>query len=119
MRLFPEQRKRTILSITLLLVSVAGIVYINVLRSGKAPAAVRSDGEVYQTTPKPTKSQGLTSQKPGAPKPVAKRARGGLLPYGAKIDESILEQEKFRILKTSPTLEVSPEQLGKDDPFSN
>ena len=112
MKFLPENPKKLILTVIVLLVSVGGIVYFN-LFYGKGDSPPRDAASLRgQNSPPPAPS----GQDDGQIKPV--RAVGGLLPYGPKIDMEILEHEKFKSLRGVPPVSVRPEELGKPNPFS-
>ncbi|MBI4050729.1 MAG: hypothetical protein HY396_02010 [Candidatus Doudnabacteria bacterium] len=96
MKLLPESRNRLWLLIVILVAVASGIVYLNFLRSEPViPAAV--------DTLNP--SAGTAS-------------RSSLLPFGSRIDTTILSQDKFHSLKSAPEAFITPEELGNLDPFA-
>lgn len=93
MRFLPENRRKTILNVILLIAAMAGIVYFNFFL--KKP----------KTAPPPS------------PENLAE-FRGGLLPHGTKINMRILDDPRFKNLKPGPKVGVDPSQLGKTDLFA-
>lgn len=119
MKFLPENKKKSLWSLVLLAVSVAGIFYVNFFLKPGTNSVVVSDAEVKRASPTPT-----NIAKPGASGEEALAApklpsRGGLLPYGNKIDSGILEGESFKVLKSPPAFSVSQEELGNSNPFSH
>jgi len=89
MQFLPETKGKKILHLLLLLGAVGGIVYFNFFVKVGAP-------------------RGL---------PPAAVLDKGLLPFGDKIDTGFLENEKFKALRSVPSLEVRDDELGKLNPF--
>lgn len=98
MRVLPENKKKQFWSIILLLVCVAGIVYFNFFVGSALPAV-------------------STKPAPAEPAKSTSRAMGEALPYGREIDLSVLGRDEFRVLKAPPPLGISPQELGKTNPF--
>jgi len=119
MKFLPEQKNKQIWSVALLLIAVAGIVYLNFF-SGPPKAELVSEEQIAKTmTLGKADTAPDASQPPSqTTSPAAKKSQGGLLPYGTKIETTVIEQEKFKILKPAPPLSVKPEELGKDDLFA-
>ena len=124
MKFLPGSNKKRIWSVFVLLVSISGIIYLNVF-SGPSQNRRPAD-QVYPPAEimKPAES---TSEPPVAavppsasseplPQPAVVR-RGGLLPYGSKIDAAFLKSPAFRGLKPVPSVSVTAEELGKADLF--
>ena len=144
MRFLPENRKKTIRSVLLLVISVAGIIYFNLFTgSQKPPAAPPTPvapppspavaSSTLPTTPPLTASSTPVALVPPpaaevsapvpapTPVPAAPRVikRGpGVLPYGAKIDLGVLELEEFKGLHSAGQLIVRPDELGRENPFT-
>lgn len=115
MKFLPQDKKKSLRSGILLAISIAGIVYLNFFAAGETPAAPPPSPFASQPTLPPAPGQTAASQ-PG-PVPVAAK-QSGVLPYGPKIDLSILENEKFKALRAAAPLTVRPDELGKDNPFT-
>lgn len=97
MRFLPEDKKRKIGSIIILLLAIGGTVYF--LFFVNRPAA--SPGLP------PVASSEVTGQAPPSE----------LLPYGDRIRSELLEDERFKNLHAAPALELKPEEIGKTDLF--
>lgn len=128
MKFLPENRKKTIWALALLLVSAGGTIYINFFTGNKntasksyPPAVIPTEGGMTtpDTAPAGTPPGGASTQMPGSPAAPtpAIPAKTELLPYGPKFDTSIFESEKFKVLKGVPPVSVTLEELGKTDPF--
>lgn len=98
MNIFPEDKKKTVIYTSLGLVCIGGIIYF-IFFFGNP------DTEV------PVES-GLAGSETGAVRQSA------IMPYGVKFDTSVLEQEKFKSLRSLPQIEVRSEDLGLENPFS-
>ena len=119
MKFLPENKRKSLWSIIFLAVAVGGIFYVNlVLKPGASPVAV-SDTEVKRATPRPTNVGQPAAPGEEAPSAPKLPSRGGLLPYGNKLDQSILEGEAFQVLKSPPAFGIGQDELGKSDPFSH
>lgn len=99
MKFFPENKKKTIVLTAIFIVALGGIVYVNFF-SGRSGTAL-----LPQTNESPARS--------GSASPVS----GGLLPYGAKIDTRILDDERFAVLRPGPGVRVTAEELGQPNLF--
>lgn len=120
MRFLPEQRKKTIQSLIILAVAVLGIVYFNFFMDPSTDNR-RPPGEVVK--PAQILGQGnppgpQTQVPQGQDNVFLSSVKSKLLPYGARIDVGVLSKDAFKILKNFPKLSISPEDLGKSDPFS-
>lgn len=89
-KFLPENKRKAVLYVLLLVFASAGIVYVNFFLN-RAPTA--------------PSSQNLAEFE------------GGLLPYGSKINPRILNDEKFKILKAFARVIVDPSLLGKPNLF--
>ncbi len=98
MQLSPENKKKTLWLVAVLIFSAAGIIYINFFR-GTLP-----------TTSEPEETPSNASQSATTTPQVE-------LPYRNTIDLRILESPKFKALKTAPPVMVEKEELGKDNLF--
>ena len=98
MKLTTDNKKRTTIEIILLVVSIGGIVF------------------VYFTFLSPPPDDGSIANQHASLGDGTSQSE--LLPYGKTIDTTILEDESFRVLKASPPVSVSAEELGKDDLFA-
>lgn len=96
MKFLPQNKKKTWWSIALLIFSVGGIILTFSLN--KQPISVEGPAPVSGGTP-PEESPEV------------------LLPFGNKLDLRILSDEKFRALRSVPSLSVKVEELGKADLF--
>ena len=117
MKFLPENKKKTLRSIALLIVSVGGIIYLNFFR-GRAivqvPQAVIDQAMQNSQAQRPG---GPAGQTPAALPASFRPSSSALLPYGDKIDTSILELDKYAVLKRPPALTVFPDELGKENIF--
>ncbi|MDP3993357.1 MAG: hypothetical protein Q8P75_00005 [bacterium] len=112
MKFLPENQKKTLWSIALLLISIGGIVYLNFFRGGPAPEPTQDMiDQAFQN------SRGGSAGPAPVASPTSFQSSSSLLPYGDKIDTSIFELDKYTVLKRSPSLSVSPEELGKENIF--
>lgn len=108
MKFFPESRKKAIITAIALAVSLGGTIYLNFFRgkfSAPPPLDLRTPG---------AEGPGRAPEQVSSP---ASAGSSGILPYGAKLDTSILDSDKFKILKSAPPVNVSADELGKPDPF--
>jgi hypothetical protein len=106
MKIFPEDKKRKIALIVILAVVAAVLVYMFFFRGGPGePDTI--------LTPVPGQEAGE-----GAGVFPTQSLQSRLLPYGTKIDSGVFEDERFRILRSTPDLTVSEEELGNPNPFT-
>jgi len=110
MKFLPENRKKTLLALLALIVSLGGTVYLNFFY-GKAPDAL-------PLIPANIFSGDLGEISIPGSGPVADSQPSALLPYGSAIDTNVLEQEAFKALRSAPRVQVLPSELGKTNPFS-
>ncbi len=94
----PENRKRTVIYLLVLLGLLVGIFWI--LSKNSSPAS---------STPQAGLAPGGLSSSSAARE---------LLPYGSKLDTSILESEDFKALRAALPVGVTEEELGKSDLFT-
>jgi len=97
MKIFPEDRKKMIWLFGILTIAVAGTIYFNFFM-GKTNEPIPIQFAVPDVD-------------------VLSKNSGTLLPYGDKIDTSILELDKYTVLKRPPALTVFPDELGKENIF--
>src|SRR3989338_6498288 len=110
MKFLPENKKKTIRSLILLAISVAGIVYFNFFSGPNSK--LNPAGTVYPPAD-PARESGASAPAGGAPLPFTSAKKA----IGDKIDTSILESEDFQALRSVPDLLVRPDELGKTNPF--
>lgn len=101
MKVLPENKKRAIILIAILVISTGATIYV-VTRSS-APAS--PNAPVGEATPTAVSSKGV-------------KFTGELLPYGSKLDLGVLKQQTFQALRPAPGISVSPADLGKTDIFA-
>lgn len=101
MKVLPENKKRAIILIAILVISTTATIYV-VTRS---PAPAAPGAPVGESAPTAASSKGV-------------EFTGGLLPYGSKLDLGILKQQTFQALRPAPGISVSPADLGKTDIFA-
>lgn len=98
------------------MVAVGGIIYFNFFSGPPKPAPPTS------SAPPPPGGGRTVSETSAADtsslKPVAKKSRGGLLPYGTGIETAVIEQDKFKNLRAATPFNVPEEELGRDDLFA-
>lgn len=124
MKFLPENKKKKNWSIAILAISVAGIIYINFLTGAPAAGPVGSAPDDF--VPGGPGDPNVTAGAQGAenqPRPESAEApqaagTSKILPYGEKIDDSILNDPRFLKLKPVPDLTVSEEELGRSNLFS-
>lgn len=106
MKFFPESKKKLVWSIVLLIISTAGIIYVNFFtgRPKRADIPTQQNNVPLSRTRQPVGEEGQV-------------ASGGLLPHGSKINLQILQDERFTVLKRVAPVTVTPEELGKSDLF--
>ena len=114
MKLLSENRNRNIILVGVFVISIAGVVYVNFFRNSSQQPPTSEIGKLAL----PPGEVGDTAAVP----PVSsirsdKAASAVLLPYGGTMDTGLLDSEKFRVLRSAPSLSVSPEELGKENPF--
>lgn len=118
MKFLPEDKKKTVRSLIALLVAVSGIVYFNFFSGPKTEILQPTDTvNVTPAAPAGRQANLAGGQPPPAPPPI--QSQGGLLPYGGKIDLGILDNPKFKILKSTQPLGVAPEELGRQNLFGD
>jgi hypothetical protein len=104
MKFLPENRKKTMWSVALIAVFIGATIFVLKGSSGGNTAAPgpasTSPSNVSGSTPVPVN---LGSAE--------------LLPYGSKIDTKVLNSDKFKALRPTPPLTVSPAQLGNANLF--
>ncbi len=114
MKFLPEDKKKTVRALLILIVAVGGIVYFNFFTGSKT--------EILPPTDTSQSAVPNASNLPAAPPvqlPSALKNQGGLLPYGGTIDLGILDDARFKSLKSTPPLEIFPEELGRPNPFGD
>jgi len=121
MKFIPENRKKTIGALALLVVSLGGTIYINFFM-GKSNAPVPINPADLANLPGGVTLPGVTPPPaaPGQPLPAGQPSAlrpSTLLPFGSKIDISIFDSDKFKALKGAPPVDVNLSELGKTDPF--
>lgn len=115
-----DKKKIYIIIIVLCVVVTAGVLYYgffsqpkvepipvsnNVLTPSGSPTPDQS-GASGDTSGIPTLSSGITYTAPS------------VFPQNSKIDESVFSSAKFRSLQDYVPLTVSPEEMGRDNPFA-
>lgn len=110
MKLLPENKKRTLILSGVLLIALGGIIYFNFFMNSSSDTGTPSDPLLVLSGTDATGAPvGAEGAQPG---------KTALLPYGTSLDLEILKQEKFKALKSFPKLEVLPEELSKENIFS-
>lgn len=118
MKFLPESQKKVIMSAVLVMVSLGGTIYLNFFY-GKPqsvtppPNVVPADqlGDQVGTGQLNPPASGETPALPLSAAPSV------VLPYGSVLDTTILDDERFRVLRSAPKVEIRPEELGKTNPF--
>lgn len=110
MKFLPENKKKTLISVILIIISLGGMLWINFGKKPRLSVPTRTDLSMSQQ-PVGSDIETMTQQ----PSQVGE---SNLLPYGAKINTKILKEERFQALKSAPKVTVSKEELGNADPFS-
>lgn len=116
MKFLPDDKKKTIRSLLALAVAVGGIVYFNFFAGANPQALPPRDTIALPQAGMPPVAPVAPASPSGG---TAMRSQGGLLPYGGKIDLGILDNPKFKILKSVLPLQVLPEELGRSNLFGD
>jgi len=121
-KFLPENRKKTVGALALILVSIGGTVYINFfMGKSNVPTLPATAPTAMDGAPAPQSDMPPPGGESPTGAPPATTGTGQsstpLLPYGSKIDISIFDSDKFKVLKGIPRVEVTNDELGKIDPF--
>ena len=124
MKFLPESKRKTIILFSIVGVSAIGMVYFFFFYGRSAQPEVPSEVIIETLTRTETQIQTEPvlpdeAPSPGGIIPVPTDTTGAALSNGTFIDLTILDQDMFKILKSSPPVEITPEELGKDNPFVN
>lgn len=111
MNFFPENRKKTIIYMVVLLVAISGIVYFNWFADSNLAPLNTPNSNPTLVTPPPAGNNRSEDQVPSV------KPKRGLLPFGSNVDTSLLNNAVFKTLRSAPQLEVAPEELGRKDLF--
>ncbi|MDP2932557.1 MAG: PsbP-related protein [bacterium] len=121
MKLLMEDKKKQMIYLALMLVSL-GIMWWVWFGSSNStpkvqPAIVANAMNPKSATPTPAVGTTQPTMPTGAVTPIGLPASMSQLPYGTDINTGILEDERFRRLVSSDGVSVSPEELGRINPF--
>lgn len=121
MKLLMEDKKKQMIYLALMLVSL-GIMWWVWFGSSNStpkvqPAVVANAMNPKSATPTPAVGTTQPTIPTGAVTPAGLPTSMSQLPYGTEINTGILEDERFRRLVSSDGLSVSPEELGRINPF--
>jgi len=117
MKFLPENNKRKKYSIAILTIAVAGIVYVSFFAGAPKAVPVPFDPET-NIVPDETGAAAVGNQPAAQSAPAAENVSSSkILPYGEKIDDSVLRDPRFTKLRPTPDLNVSPEELGQANLF--
>lgn len=112
MKFLPENKKKTIWSIVLIVVFLSATFFVLSLGSKKGPTlpppGTPEAGSAPATSPAAASSETAPQLSTSGP----------VLPYGSSLNLQILGSDQFKALRPAPALSVSPSELGKQDVFS-
>lgn len=122
MKLLMEDKKKQMIYLAVMLVSLGIMWWIWFGGGGSPIPAVQPAPVVNMVAPTSTTSTpavGMASSAidAGAVMPLGLPAAMSQLPYGTEINTGVLEDERFRRLVSADSLRVSPEELGRLNPF--
>jgi hypothetical protein len=114
-----DKKKIYIIVIVLCLVVTAGVLYYGFFSQPSVdPVIVDPTQVTLPGTNTPSGGSAASSTEIPTPNGGVAYPAPSVFPQNSKIDESVFSSAKFRSLQDYVPLTVSPEEMGRDNPFA-